>query len=64
MLGKATRGEPGFREPEGDPEVVAACKGQKHLYSLARLTQYDSLRTEWDISWNLPGPAKYQYFKP
>jgi hypothetical protein len=22
------------------------------------------LRTEWDIGWNLPGPAKYQYFKP
>jgi 5-methylcytosine-specific restriction endonuclease McrA len=64
VLGKVRRGEAAFREPEGDPDVVASCKGQSYLYSLARLTQYDSLRTEWDIRWNLPGPAKYQYFKP
>jgi hypothetical protein len=64
VLGRVRRGEAGFREPEGDPEVIASCTGQNYLYSLARLTQYDSLRTEWDIRWNLPGPAKYQYFKP
>lgn len=64
VLGRIKRGEAGFREPQGDPEVVASCLGQDYLYSLARLTQYDALRTEWDIRWNLPGPAKYQYFKP
>lgn len=64
VLGRTRRGESGFREPQGDPEVVESCSGQNYLYSLARLTQYDSLRGEWDIRWNLPGPAKYQYFKP
>jgi 5-methylcytosine-specific restriction endonuclease McrA len=64
VLGRVKRGEAGFREPQGDAEVIASCSGQNYLYSLARLTQYDSLRTEWEIRWNLPGPAKYQYFKP
>ncbi|SRR6266567_1710786 len=64
VLGRVKRYEAGFREPQGDPEVIASCSGQNYLYSLARLTQYDSLRTEWEIRWNLPGPAKYQYFKP
>ncbi len=64
ILGVSKRGEPGFREPEGDPEVVASCAGSEYLYSLARLTQYDWLRTQWDIDWNEPANHKYRNFEP
>jgi hypothetical protein len=63
VLGRIKRGELGFREPEGDPEVIRACAGQDYLYSLARLRQYDFLRTKWDIRWELPGTAQYLYFR-
>jgi HNH endonuclease len=64
VLGSVTQGDPGFRAAQGYEDVVKLCEGLPYLYSLSRLQQYDSLRTEWDIRWNLPGPAKYQYFKP
>jgi hypothetical protein len=57
-------GDEEFREPSGDPDVVAACAGQEYLYGLVRLQEYDFLQCQWDVIWNLPGPAKYQYLRP
>lgn len=64
VVGTRKMGEEGFRGPSGDPDVIAACAGQRYLYGLIRLEEFDFLQCEWDIVWNLPGPAKYQYLKP
>jgi len=64
VTGKYLRGQVGFRDPKGDPELVAKWKHQDYLYDLLRLKEFDFLQLAWDIQWNLPGPAKYQYLKP
>jgi hypothetical protein len=64
VTGKHLRGQVGFRDPVGDPEFVAKWKHQDFLYDLSRLKEFDFLQLAWDIQWNLPGPAKYQYLKP
>jgi hypothetical protein len=63
VLARSRRGEPGFREPTGDAEVVASCAGQNHFYGLTRQKEFDFLQFTWDIRWNIPGPAKYQYMR-
>lgn len=63
VVGKHRRGEAGFRNPVGDPELVAQWSHLSFRYDLLRLKEFDFLQLAWDIKWNLPGPAKYQYLK-
>jgi hypothetical protein len=64
VTGKHLRGQPGFRGPKGNPELVAKWRHLDFLYDLFRLKEFDFLQLAWDIQWNLPGPAKYQYLRP
>lgn len=64
VMGKHLRGEVGFRDPVGEPELVTKWKHQDFLYDMLRVKEFDFLQLAWDIQWNLPGPAKYQYLKP
>ncbi len=64
VTGRHIHGQDGFRDPVGDPELVAQWRHQDFLYDLLRLKEFDFLQLAWDIQWNLPGPAKYQYLKP
>jgi hypothetical protein len=64
VAGRHLRGEAGFRDPLVDPGLAAQWSHLNFLYDLWRLKEFDFLQLAWDIQWNLPGPAKYQYLKP